>query len=141
MIPDSDPRPVGCRLVASSPRGLGESPLGDEPRWLCRRSALGRERLKPVGDNLDGPSSAAVGALPLAALESSLDVDEATLAEVAASEGGELAPEDHIVEFGVILAVRGDPDRRDGLTGAGLPKLGSGDEAPDEGDLVYRVSP
>jgi hypothetical protein len=112
-------------------------------RSRCRsfRSALGRERLEPVGNDLDGASSAAVRDLPLAALESSLDVDEATLAEVDASEAGELTPEDHVVELGMTLAVRGDPNGRDGLAGAGLPKLGSGDESPDEGDLVHRVSP
>lgn len=77
------------------------------PGWLRRRSALGRELLEPVGNNPDGPSSAAVGGLPLAALESSLDVDEATFAEVAASEAGKLAPEDHVMELGVFLAVHG----------------------------------
>jgi len=122
-----------------SPRGLGENTLGDEARWLCRRSALGRDRLELLLDDLDdldGPSSAAAGGLSLAALESSLDLDEATLAKVAASETGGLAPEDHVVELGVALAVRGDLDGRDGLAGAGFPKLGSGNKATDEGDLV-----
>ncbi len=86
-------------------------------------------------------SSTAVGGLPLAALQPSLDVDEATLTKVATSEVCELAPEDHVVELRVALAVRGDPDGRDVLAGAGVPKFESGDEAPDEGDLVDRVSP
>jgi hypothetical protein len=89
--------PQGAELVHS---------LGDEPRRLRRRSlrsALRRARLKPVGDNLDGPSSAAVGGPPLAALEPSLDVDEASLAEVRGGEVSELTPEDHVVELGVLL--------------------------------------
>ena len=40
------------------------------------------------------------------------------------------------MDLGVALAVRGDPDGRDVLAGAGLSKLGSGDESPDEGDLI-----
>ncbi len=140
ILKRTEPQNIRCGSGLPSPRGLGENPLRDEPRWLCRRGALGRERLEPVGDNLNGASSAAVGGLPLAALESSLDVDEATLAEVAASEACELAPEDYVVELGVALAVRGDPDGRDGIAGAGLPKFGSSDKAPDEGDLIHRVS-
>ena len=120
-----------------------EPPRGRAPALRRRslRSTLGGERLEPVGDDLDGASSAAVGGLPLAALESSLDLDEVSLAEVARGEVGELAPEDHVVELGVALAVRGDPDGRDMLAGCGLPQLRSCDEAPDEGHLVHRLAP
>ena len=45
------------------------------------------------------------------------------------------------MKFRVRLAVRRKPDGCDVLAGAGLPKFGSGDESPDEGDLVHRVSP
>ncbi|MHB8344040.1 MAG: hypothetical protein ACYDED_07230 [Ferrimicrobium sp.] len=98
-----------------SSRRRTNSPRTEAKRSRCRsfRSALGRERLETVGDNLDGPLSAAVGGLPLAALKS-FDVDEASLAEVAASEAGELA-------------------------GAGLSKLWGGDEAPDEGTVICKV--
>src|SRR5579875_326962 len=140
----TEPEKNRCGSGFPSPRGVGESPLGDEPRRLgrrCLRSALPGERLEPVGDDLDSPSSAAVGGLPLAALEPTLDVDEAPLAEVLAGEVSKLAPEDHIVEVGVALAVRGDPDGRDVLAGCGLPQVRSCDEAPDEGHLVHRVSP
>nr|WP_298442893.1 hypothetical protein [Ferrimicrobium sp.] len=65
----------------------------------------------------------AVGGLPLAALEPTLDIDKATLAEELAGEVGELTPEDHVVELSVALAVRGDPDGRDVLAGCGLPQL------------------
>src|SRR5579875_2795160 len=119
-----------------SDRAGREPPRGRAPalRRRCLRSALGGEHLEPVGGDLDGPSSAAVGGLPLAALEP-------TLAEVLAGEVGELAPEDHVVGLGVALAIRGDPDSRDVLAGCGLPQLRGCDESPDEGDLVHRVSP
>jgi hypothetical protein len=79
-----------------SPRGPGENPFGNEP-WRSRprslRSTLGGERLEPIGDGLDGAPSAAVGGLPLAALEPTLAVDEASLAEVTRGEVSELTPE------------------------------------------------
>jgi len=74
---------------------------GPALRRLSLRSALPEERLKPLGDDLNGASSAAIGGLPLAALEPTLDVDEASLAKVLAGEVGELAPEDHVVKLGV----------------------------------------
>ena len=58
----------------------------------------GSWRRAPVGDDLHAASSAAVGGQPLAALESPLDVDEATLAEVGAGKLGHLAPQDDYVE-------------------------------------------
>ena len=39
------------------------------------------------------------------------------------------------------LAVGCNPDGRDVLAGASLPKFGSGNKASDEGHLVHRVSP
>jgi hypothetical protein len=132
-----------CRL--SSRRNDRECNLDDVDRvWRLRRwslrSALG-ERLEPVGDDLDGASSAAIGGLPLTALEPTLDVDEAAFAEVGRGEVSELTPEDHVVELGVALAVGRDTDGRNVLAGCGLPQCGSGDKAPDDGYLVYRVSP
>ena len=53
--------------------------------------------LEPVGDDLDSASSAAVGGLPLAALEATLDVDKTALAEVLRGVVRELTPEDDVV--------------------------------------------
>lgn len=85
---------------------------------------LGKEQPEPVGDDLQGASCAATCDMPLVALDLSLNVDEATFAELTASESGELAPENHVVELGVALKVRGDAEGRDRLTEAELAKLG-----------------
>jgi hypothetical protein len=58
---------------AERPRGIG-SPKGSRCRYGL--GTLG-ECLQPVGNDLDSPSSAAIGGLPLTALESAFDVDEA----------------------------------------------------------------
>jgi hypothetical protein len=78
--------------------------------------------------------------LPPAALEPTFDVDEAALAKVAGGEVSELAPEDHIVELGVALAVGRDPDVRDVLPGCGLPQMLSGHQTSDKDHLVDGVS-
>jgi hypothetical protein len=103
------------RIGLPIPERAGREPPRERApalRRRCLRSALGGERLEPVGDDLDGPSSSAVRGLPLAALEPSLDVDEAVFAEVLDGIVGKLA-EDRVVELGVALAVRGDSDGRD----------------------------
>jgi hypothetical protein len=79
--------------------------------------------------------SGAVGSLPLPALEAPFNVDEAALAEVAGGEVSELAPEDHVVELGVALAVGRETHVRDVLARAGLPEFRGGDEASDAGYL------
>lgn len=57
------------------------------------------------GDNRDGTPSTAVGGLPLTARDPSLDVAKVTFSAVAASGVGELAPEDYVVDRGVILVL------------------------------------
>ena len=76
-----------------------------------------------------------------AALQPTLDVDEAAFAEVAGGEVCELTPEDDVEEIRGRLPVDRDPDGRDVLAGCGLPQLGAVNESPDEGRQVDRVSP
>lgn len=57
--------------------------------------------MEPLGGDFDGPSSAAVSGLPLAALEPILRLVEAALAEVAAGCGHRADARDHAVELGV----------------------------------------
>ena len=100
--------PIPERAWREPPRGQGSA-----LRRRCLRRALRAERLELFGDDLHSPWSASVGGLPLAALEPSLEVDEAVLAEVLDGKVGELA-DDRVVKLGVALAVRGDSDGRDG---------------------------
>lgn len=69
---DSGPREGRKRSRPGSSRRI-RPPRGSKSRWSRRcglRSSVGGERLEPVGDDFDGASIAAVGGLPLAALES-----------------------------------------------------------------------
>lgn len=76
----------GRRVITDIPAGLSK-PRRERARALRRRdsrSALRGECLEPAADDLGGPSCAAVGGPPLVALEPTLDVGEAPLAEVQA---------------------------------------------------------
>jgi len=73
--------------------------------------SLFESRLEPVGDDLDVASSAAVGGLPLAALEPAFDVDESAPAEVRAP--GVLALRGVGVDVaGALLVAAGDNPER-----------------------------
>ena len=95
--------------------------------------------LEPVGDDLDVASSAAIGGLPRAALEPTLDVDESAFAEVAAREFCHLAPQDDIVKLGRRAAIGGHPGRGDRRARSGVAHFWGGYEPPDQGDLVDRI--
>ena len=89
---ESGPEKIRCRWTARPRGGLVTSSGTGSPegsRCRCSLGTLG-ECLKPVGNDLDGTSSAAIGGLPLAALQPTLDVEEASLAEVAGDEVSEL---------------------------------------------------
>src|SRR5664280_122558 len=85
----ADPRRLRCGRTARSRGGLVTSSETRSPegsRCRCSLGTLG-ECLQPTGNDLDSPSSAAIGGLPLAALEPTLNVYLTALLLVLASEG------------------------------------------------------
>jgi hypothetical protein len=101
----------GCRDLQQWERARRVcGPLGTLSRCSCVLGPLGR-RLDPVGDEFDGPSSAAIGSLPLTAVQSPFDVDGTAHAETARGEVNELTPEDHVVKLNVALPVGSQPGR------------------------------
>ena len=77
----------------------------------------------------------------LASAEPASHVHEPTLRKVSGRKIGHLTPEHDVEEVRMRPCLHGDPYGHDVLPGRSLPKIGGGNEAVDELDLVDRLSP
>src|SRR3981081_1690427 len=67
------------------------------------------EDLETAHPDLAAAPRAAVRSLPAGPVQPALDVEQATLLQVAAGELGQLAPGPQLVELGLLAFVRGQP--------------------------------
>src|ERR1700716_2715149 len=119
----------------------GKKGEGPSLALLFRLLAL----LRPLVEDLQGPDPhlaaaphAAVRGLPGRPVQPALEVDQASLLQVAAGELGQLAPGTQAVELGLLAFVGGQAQLGDRAAARRVVELGIAGQPADQGDPVER---